>query len=152
MDQMIPSGEMRGLAQRLLAHETAILNCSERTTPAVIRVNEKLRASLIRLAGAAGFRTLLTRALIVAKMRAADTPGISEVQVMPNGSLEGLDAALPDDGETAEAGLLLIAQLLELLVVFIGEHLVLRLLSDVWPGLSLVDSGVQQEAKNDPTR
>jgi hypothetical protein len=151
MNQTLPSGEMRGLAQRLLAHETAILNCSEHTTPAVIRVTEKLRASLIRLAGASGFRILLTRALTLAKMRAADTPGIHEVRVMPNGSLEGLDA-LPDDGETAAAGLLLIAQLLELLVVFIGEHLVLRLLSDVWPGLSLVDSGVQQEAKNDPTR
>ena len=151
MNQTLPSGEMRGLAERLLAHETAILNCSEHTTPAVIRVTEKLRASLTRLAGTAGFRTLLTRALTLAKMRAADTPGISVVQVMPNGSLEGLDA-LPDDGETAEAALLLIAQLLELLVVFIGEHLVLRLLSDVWPGLSLVDSGVQQEAKNDPTR
>jgi hypothetical protein len=151
MNQTLPSGEMRGLARQLLAHEAAILNCSEHTTPAVIRVTEKLRASLTRLAGTAGFRTLLTRALTLAKMRAADTPGISVVQVMPNGSLEGLDA-LPDDGETAEAALLLIAQLLELLVVFIGEHLVLRLLSDVWPGLSLVDSGVQQEAKNDPTR
>jgi hypothetical protein len=135
MNQTLPSGAMRGLAQRLLAHETAILNCSEHTTPAVIRVTEKLRASLIRLAGAAGFRTLLTRALTLAKMRAADTPGISEVQVMPNGSLEGLNA-LPTDGDAAAVGLLLIAQLLELLVVFIGEDLVLRLLSDAWPNLS----------------
>jgi hypothetical protein len=151
MNQTLPSGKMRGLARQLLAHEAAILNSSEHTTPAVIRVTEKLRASLSRLAGTAGFRTLLTRALTLAKMRAADTPGISVVKVMPNGSLEGLDAS-PDDGETAEAALFLIAQLLELLVVFIGEPLVLRLLSDVWPDLSLVDAGVQQEAKNDPTR
>jgi hypothetical protein len=152
MNQPLPGGDMRGLAQRLLAYEAAILNRSEDTAPVVIRVTEKLRASLTRLAGAAGFRALLARAVTLAKMHAADTCGIDVIQVMPNGSLEGLDAALPDDSETAEAGLLLIAQLLELLVVFIGEHLVLRLLSDVWPGLSLVDSGVQQEAKNDPTR
>ena len=152
MNQVLPSGDMRGLAQRLLAHETAILNCSEHTAPAVIRVTEKLRASLTRLAGAAGFRTLLTRALTLAKMRAADTPGISGMQVMANGSLEILDA-LPDDGETAEASLLLITQLLELLVVFIGEHLVLRLLSDVWPDLSLVlTQECNRKQKNDPTR
>ena len=54
---------------------------------------------------------------------------------------------LPDDGGTPEAGLLLIAQLLELLGVFVGEHLVLRLLSDVWPDFSFVDAGVQQEAE-----
>jgi len=137
---------MRGLAQRLLAHEAAILNCSEHTASVVIRVTEKLRASLTRLAGAAGFRTLLTRALTLAKMRAADTPGINVLQVISNGSLEGLDA-LPNDGETAEVGLLLIAQLLELLGVFVGEHLVLRLLSDVWPDFCFVDAGVQQEAE-----
>ncbi len=146
MNQTLASGDMRGLAQRLLAHEAAILNCSEHTASVVIRVTEKLRASLTRLAGAAGFRTLLTRALTLAKMRAADTPGINVLQVISNGSLEGLDA-LPNDGETAEVGLLLIAQLLELLGVFVGEHLVLRLLSDVWPDFSFVDAGVQQEAE-----
>jgi hypothetical protein len=147
MKKTLRSGDMRGLAQQLLAHETAILNCSEDTKPTVIRVTEKLRVSLIRLAGTAGYRTLLTRALILAKMRAPDIPGISVVQIMPNGSLEGLDG-LSDD----EAGLLLIAQLLELLVVFIGDHLVLRLLSDVWSDLSLVDAGLQQETKNEPAR
>src|SRR4051794_18105241 len=109
MNQALPRGDMRGLAQRLLAYESTILNGSEYTAPVVIRVTEKLRASLTRLAGATGFRTLLTRAVTLAKMRAADTPGVDVIQVMPNGSLEGLDAVLPDDGETAEAGLLLIA-------------------------------------------
>jgi hypothetical protein len=151
MNQPLPGGDMRGLAQRLLAYEAAILNRSEDTAPVVIRVTEKLRASLTRLAGAAGFRALLARAVTLAKMHAADTCGIDVIQVMPNGSLEGLNA-LPTDGDAAAVGLLLIAQLLELLVVFIGEDLVLRLLSDAWPNLSLVDAGVQQEQKHDPTR
>jgi hypothetical protein len=135
MNQPLPGGDMRGLAQRLLAYEAAILNRSEDTAPVVIRVTEKLRASLTRLAGAAGFRALLARAVTLAKMHAADTCGIDVIQVMPNGSLEGLNA-LPTDGDAAAVGLLLIAQLLELLVVFIGEDLVLRLLSDAWPNLS----------------
>ena len=111
MNQPHPSGEMRGLAQRLLAHEAAILNCPEHTAPVVIRVTEKLRASLTRLAGATGFRTLLTRALNLARMRAAHTPGINVLKVTSNGSLEGLDV-LPNEGETADVGLLLIAKLL----------------------------------------
>jgi hypothetical protein len=142
---------MRELAQRLLAYEAAILNCPEPGAPVVIRVTEKLRASLTRVAGATGFRTLLTRALNLATMRSAHMPGIDALQVTSNGSLEGLDV-LPAEGDAAEIGLLLIAQLLELLVVFIGEHLVLRLLSDVWPGLSLVDDGARQDIENDPTR
>lgn len=149
MNQRLPSGEMRGLAQRLLAHEAAILNCPEHAGPVVIRVTEKLRAALTRLAGAIGFRTLLTRALSLAKMRSAHTPGINVFQVTSDGSLQGFDVPL-NEGDAADIGLLLIAQLLELLVVFIGEHLVLRLLSDVWPGLSLADAGARQDIENDP--
>jgi len=142
---------MRGLAERLLAHEAAILNCSEHTASVVIRVTEKLRASLTRLAGAAGFRTLLTRALTLAKMRAADTPGINVLQVISDGSLEGLDS-LPNDGETAEVGLLLIAQLLELLGVFVGEHLVLRLLPTYGRTFLSLTQECNKKQRNDPTR
>ena len=126
---------MRDLAQRLLAYEAAALNSSEQDTPAVFRVSEKLRGPLSTLAGATGFRTLLARALTLAKTHA---PGIGAIQVKPDGSLEGL-SELHDDGEVAEAGVLLIAQLLGLLVLFIGENLVLRLVLDVWPDLPIVD-------------
>jgi len=126
---------MRDLAQRLLAYEAAALNSSEQDTFAVFRVSEKLRGPLSTLAGATGFRTLLARALTLAKTHA---PGIGAIQVKPDGSLEGL-SELHDDGEVAEAGVLLIAQLLGLLVLFIGENLVLRLVLDVWPDLPIVD-------------
>ena len=135
MNQKIPDGKMRDLAQRLLAYEAAALNSSEQDTPAVFRVSEKLRGPLSTLAGATGFRTLLARALTLAKTHA---PGIGAIQVKPDGSLEGL-SELHDDGEVAEAGVLLIAQLLGLLVLFIGENLVLRLVLDVWPDLPIVD-------------
>jgi hypothetical protein len=141
MNQKIPSRKMRDLAERLLAYEAAVLNSSGHNTPAVFRVSEKLRNPLSALAGAAGFRTLLARALALAKMHA---PGIGAIQVNTDGSLEGL-SKLDDDGESAEAGVLLIAQLLGLLGLFIGENLVLRLVLDVWPDLPAVDPQKESE-------
>jgi hypothetical protein len=144
MNQKIPSRKMRDLAQRLLAYEAAGLNSSEHDTPAVFRVSEKLRSPLSTLAGATGFRTLLARAPTLAKTHAPGTPGISAIQVKPDGSLEGL-SELHGDGEGAEAGVLLIAQLLGLLGLFIGENLVLRLVLDVWPDLPAVDPQKESE-------
>jgi len=132
---------MRNLAERLLAYETAALNSFDHMTPAVFRVCEKLRSPLSALAGAAGFRTLLARALTLAKTHAH---GMGAIQVNPDGSLEGL-TRLENDGEAAEAGVLLIAQLLGLLGLFIGENLVLRLVLDVWPDLPAVDPQKESE-------
>ena len=131
---------MRDLAERLLACEAAALNPSDHDTPAVFRVSEKLRRPLSALAGAAGFRTLLARALTLTKPYA---PGLSAIQVNPDGSLEGLNEL--DDDEAAEAGVLLIAQILGLLGLFIGETLVLRLVLDVWPDLPAVDPQKESE-------
>ena len=71
-------------------------------------------------------------------------PGISAIQVKPDGSLEGL-SELHEDGEAAEAGVMLIAQLLGLLGLFIGENLVQRLVLDVWPDLPAVDPQRESE-------
>jgi hypothetical protein len=59
------------------------------------------------------------------------------VHVKPDGSLEGLSNLRNED---AEAGVVLIAQLLGLLVAFIGESLMLRILLDVWPGFKNFDA------------
>jgi hypothetical protein len=55
--------------------------------------------------------------------------------------LEGLDelAAQVDPKEIAEGSIVLVAQLLGLLVAFIGENLTVRLVREVWPKLSLSD-------------
>ena len=142
MNKTNPNCKMRDLAQRLLAYEAA-LTSSEENTSEVFRVSEKLRRSLSTLAGAAGFRTLLARALALTK---AHAPCLTAVQVKPDGSLEGL-SNLDDGGEVAEAGALLIAQLLGLLVVFIGENLVLRLVLDVWPDLPAHGSEIHRESE-----
>ena len=90
-----------------------------------------MRVPLTRLAGVAGFRSLMTRALALATV---EVPGLEAVQVRPDGSLEGFEAAAHHlvDGD-GEAGVVVVAQLLGLLVTFIGEPLTLRLVRDAWP-------------------
>jgi len=92
-------------------------------THAVCRVCEKLRRPLSTLAGAAGFRSLLSRALTLAKQ---ESPALGAWEVKSDGSLEGLN------GEVAPSGAVLIAHLVGLMMTFIGESLTLRLLHDVW--------------------
>ena len=74
----------------------------------------------------------MTRAMALAT---AEAPWLASVQVRPDGSLEGFDAARSQQGAAAdgEAGAVVLAQLLGLLVTFIGEPLTLRLVRDAWP-------------------
>jgi hypothetical protein len=145
MNRNIPSPKTRAIAQQLLAYEAGAGNPSGANTPAAFRVFEKLRRSISTLAGATGFRVLLSRALTLAK---AQVPGLGAVQVKPDGSLEGLNE-LRDD-QAPEAGAMVIAQLLGLLGVLIGEDLMLRLMVDVWPDLSAFDAEPYGESGNDP--
>lgn len=147
MSQNIPSPKARAVAKQLLAYEGGAGNPSEANSPAAFRVSEKLRRSISTLAGATGFRVLLSRALTLAK---AQVPGLGAVQVKPDGSLEGL-SELRDD-QAPEAGAMVIAQLLGLLGVLIGETLMLHLVVGVWPDLPAFDAETYGESGNDPTR
>ena len=124
--------ESRHLAQRLLAYEAVAGENSEPAESAAFRVCAKLRRPLITLAGVAGFRSLLSRALTLAS---AEAPSLSAVQVAADGSLKGLDELGPqiDKEQARDGGVILIAQLIGLLLTFIGEGLTLRLVQDVWP-------------------
>lgn len=103
---------------------------------AAFRVCEKLRRSLSVLTGVVGFRSVLARALVLAR---AEAPWLKELRLAPDGSLE-LPAALEQrvgQEEAARGGAVLIATLLELLVTFIGRTLTVRLVQDVWPKAAL---------------
>jgi hypothetical protein len=113
----------RELAQRLLAYEAVEAGRSMADTQAVCRVCDKLRRPLSTLAGAAGFRSLLARALTLAKQ---ESPVLGAWEVKSDGSLQGLN------GDAAHSGAVLIAHLIGLMITFIGESLTLRLLQDVW--------------------
>ena len=128
---MLPP-QTRDLAQRLLAYENDAGETSNPREFPAFRVCEKLRQPIIALAGVAGFRSLLSRALTLAT---AEAPSLSAVQVTEDGSLKGLDELEPqiDKGQARDGGAMLIAQLIGLLLTFIGEGLTLRLVQDVWP-------------------
>jgi hypothetical protein len=129
---MLPP-QTRDLAERLIANEGAAGNTSEPMEFAAFRVCETLRRPVCALAGVPGFRSLLSRALTLAR---AGAPCLSAVQVAADGSLEGLDelGRQIDKDQVREGGVILISQLLGLLLTFIGEAMTSRLVtSEVLP-------------------
>jgi hypothetical protein len=124
--------ESQHLAQRLLTYEAVAGENSKPAESAAFRVCAKLRGPLITLAGVAGFRSLLSRALTLAR---AEAPSLSAVQVAADGSLKGLDEVEPqiDKEQASDGGAILVAQLIGLLLTFMGEGLTLRLVQNVWP-------------------
>ena len=135
---MILLPESRGLARRLLACEADAGEASMPTDLATLRVYEKLRRRLCKLAGVAGFQSLAFRALAQAK---SEAPGLWAVEVAADGSLQGLGESEPPldivNDSAGEGGIVLIARLLGLLLIFIGEALTLTLISDLWPDAAL---------------
>jgi hypothetical protein len=129
---MLPT-QTRDLAERLLAYENTAGKTSDPTKFAAFGVCERLRQPLIKLAGVAGFRSLLSRALTLARVEA---PILNAVQVAADGSLQGLDELRPqtDTDQAREAGIILITQLLGLLVRVVGEAMTLQLVtSEILP-------------------
>jgi hypothetical protein len=132
---------IQNLARWLIALEAA-RDPSDELVGEAVRACEKLRVPLAKLAGVAGFRSLMTRAMALAT---AEVPWLASVQVQADGSLEGFDAAGLHQGAVpgGEAGVVVVAQLLGLLVTFIGEPLTLRFVRDAWPDASVagMDAG-----------
>jgi hypothetical protein len=126
------SPAIRNLTRRLIALEAARDDPSGAHAPRAVRVLETLRAPLSRLAGAAGFHALLSRALALAK---AEDATLNPVQARADGSLEGFegDRHGPAAGAGEGGGAVVVARLLGLLVTLVGEPLTLRLVRDAWP-------------------
>jgi hypothetical protein len=128
---------MRDVAGRLIAHEGKESKASGGHVD-VVQVCEKLRPHLATLMGKAGFRAILARALAVST---GEMRWLAVVEVNAEGVLEGWDKACEqvEPKVRTEGGMVLVAQLLGLLVAFIGDNLTLRLVRDVWPRVSLED-------------
>jgi len=139
--------KMRYFAKHLIACETTENKSSRAKVQASFLVTEKLCPHLSILMGNAGFRALLLRALVLAN---AEFPWLHTLQIKADGSLEGLDKieAQVEPEELANAGVVLLAQLLGLLVAFIGENLTLHLMHDVWSNLALNDLNFSQGDEN----
>ncbi len=120
---------IKALARRLIAFE-ATRNPSDGPVGTTSRACDALRGPLAKFVGAAGFCSLLSRALAIAK---AEIPSLNSVQVRPDGSLEGLEGVEQNQDAAADAGAVVVTQLLGLLVMFVGEPLMIRLVQDAWP-------------------
>jgi hypothetical protein len=131
---------MRDLAHRLLVYEAGAGKASEPLESPTLRAYEKLRQSLGEFVGVAGFYSLASRALALAKLEA---PSLNAAQVSGDGALQGqgeIEAQIDINKDpSCEGGIILIARLLGLLRIFLGEALTLRLLRNAWPGEAFDD-------------
>ena len=139
---------MRDFAERLIAYETKCNKSSGTKTAVVFLVGEKLRLHLTALMGNVGFRALFSRALALAN---AEVPWLHTVHVKADGSLGGLDelGAQVASEKIAEGSVVLFAQLLGLLVAFIGGSLTQRLVREMWPKIPLNDLDFGNGDKNE---
>lgn len=114
------------LAERLIAYEADSDHTLQSDLSATCHVCEKLRRSLSTSVGPEGYRSLLARALILAKR---ETPLLAAVKVEEDGSIEGLT------GKATEANVVLIGCFIDLMETFIGEAVTIWLLKDIWQDL-----------------
>lgn len=123
-----PSPAHQSTAQRLIEEatrseeEAALVDAAE-------QVFQGLHDHLTRLIGVIGFRTLLTRALQLAR---ADAPALAALEVKPDRLIADLSRALvglhPTEALAASATLL--AHFLALLAAFVGDDLALHIVSE----------------------
>ena len=144
MNQAAPA--IQNLARRLLALEADGSEQAEAMANAALGALTKLRIHLTKLVGIAGFEALLARALALAR---AEAVWLGAVRVQADGSLKGFsEAARQQSADAVTAGCrALMAQLLGLLVTFIGEALTLRLMQEVWPEARLDNTNAGAEER-----
>lgn len=125
----------RELGQCLIAYETHRGEPTGAGGEVILRVLETLRPRLATYLGNVGYQALLSRSLALGGV---EVPWLRTVHAKADGSLEGFEkiAARVDLEEIAEGNVVLVAQLLDLLVAFIGEDLTLRIVRETWVSLS----------------
>ncbi len=148
MNRATPSPKHRDLVLRLIAFEAIADGVPGSNPPAAFRVVEKLRVPLSRMAGRVAFQALLTAALRQTKARVPDFQG---VQINGEGLLEG-GSGIANQDRMAEAGVLLISQLLGLLTELIGEAMTLKILFAVWPDFTVLPKEAERVINHEPAK
>jgi hypothetical protein len=120
------------LAKNLVAHDASAHQPAGPNLTTAFQVTEKLRPVLANLMGAGGFQAVMSRALMLA---GAEVSWVRALQVKADGTLDGLHAldAKITAAEVLEGSSVVLADLLGLLVAFIGPSLTSRLVSEIWP-------------------
>lgn len=124
------------LARQVLTLESLPLDTSASEMEKAARACEKLRISLTKLVGASGFSVLLARSVALALKK---DPSLLPLHVEMDGSLTGVNEVrrgLNGSHVAHQGGAIVLAELLGLLVSFIGESLTLTLVREAWPNVS----------------
>ena len=129
---------MQKIARLLIAEEVRLGESSATEAQAAIRVCQKVGGMLVSLAGARGSQSLLARALALGAREAAWLGGIT---IRDDGTLATTAEVELEitKKEAAVGGVILVTGLLNLLETFLGEAMTLRLVRQIWPGVSLKD-------------
>jgi len=127
------------VANRLIANEIRENESPEIKTSEAFYAGEKLRPHLTALTGEGGFRALLLRTLALTYPK---FPKLRAVHVNADGSLAGWEELCSQlsPAELFDSRVYLLAELLGLLVAFIGEEITQGLIREIWPNVRLDDS------------
>ena len=138
------SPRMRSFSKHLIVSDALMNGPSAADRAAAFPVTDTLRPYLATLLGKGGVRALLARALALATL---EVSWLRAVHVNAEGDLEGLAAvgALLDPNDFLEGRVVLLAQLLGLLVAFIGPGLTSRLVGEFWPQIPFQDRDFGKE-------
>jgi len=142
------SPRMRRFAKHLIVSDALVNGASKAGRATPFPITDTLRPHLVTLMGNGGVRALLARALALS---AAEISWLRAVHVNADGDLEGLEAAgsIFDPAEFLEGRVVLLAQLLGLLVAFIGPSLTSSMVGEFWPQIPLQDRDFGKEHKNE---
>jgi DNA-binding response OmpR family regulator len=128
---------LNSLAGKILKYESSVGHLLGNPAPIIFSVCDKFRSPVQTLTGENGFRSILSRALMLSRSEVA---WFGTVIISAKGFFEGLrraEASLPPP-EIIRGETVLIAHLLGLLFTFVGEQITRVLLQDIWPECSLI--------------
>jgi hypothetical protein len=143
--------KLQELALRLLEHETTNSGNSDEPVKAIEFCCQRLHDRLDRLIGAGGFRALLNRALYLAKKKYAWLEGVG-IEDYPGCGFKDLREAVKGKKPATvnEANALILANVIWLLVTFIGEDITIGLIQEAWPDVTTdIAASSSEEAKVD---
>lgn len=144
MNQVPPA--LFDYARRLFSREAGDTRHAQDLSQVMERICGPLHTRLAPLLSSAGFDALLGRAL---KLAARDFSFLTSVSArsISSGSLIGLSEAAESrtSAETTDALVAILANLIWLVILFIGENLGLRKVHEVWPDVPMTVLGSDSE-------
>lgn len=135
---------LRKWSRRLLEHQADNPSHPQALLAAAEPVCQGLQEKLITLIGSDGCRVLISRAWVLTRR---EFPALNPIETNGNCHLQGQDKSLQglDAEQAAEVQVVMLANLLWLLMIFIGEDLSMHLMYELWPDLPPGELGSSAE-------